>query len=104
MAEQAHRAVERATCAVLGRTADGIATHYFAALAEAERSMRALASFDKFCGPRDGMLPPSVRAALIQPPRDLRVPVSGQGGISIDAWEGRRGCAEGRSGGRRGNG
>jgi hypothetical protein len=86
MAEQARRAVERATCAVLGPVAEGIAVHFHACMREAEKCARALAAFDRYVGPRDGALPGIVRGVLTQEPLDMRVPVSGLSGISPEPW------------------
>jgi hypothetical protein len=77
------RAVERALCATLNATAEGIAVHFFASLREAERCVRALTGFDKFVAGRNGTLPSLVRDVLLAEPRDLRVPL---GTASTDAW------------------
>jgi hypothetical protein len=66
--------------------AEGIAVHYQASMSEAERCQRALTAFDKFITPRGGMLPGLVRDVLLAEPKDLRVPVSGLGDVSTEAW------------------
>jgi hypothetical protein len=85
-AMQARRAVERATCAVLGPVAEEIAARFHAAMREAERCARALAAFDRYVGPRDGALPGMVRGVLTAEPLDMRVPISGLSSVLPEPW------------------
>jgi hypothetical protein len=85
-AGDAAKATGRVVCAVLSSTAQGIAVSFYAAMQEAERCVRSLAAFDMYAGIQGGVLPGLVRGVLLSEPRDMRVPASALGNMSLDAW------------------
>jgi hypothetical protein len=86
-AGDAAKAVEALKCSVLNTQAEGIAVRFHASMREAERCVRALAAFDMFIAGRGGVLPGLVRGVLLAEPKDMRVPASALGGVSVDAWQ-----------------
>jgi hypothetical protein len=85
-AKDAAKAAKRVACAVLNTVAEAIAVSFHASMQEAACRARALAGFNMLAGMCGGVLSGLVHGVLIDDPRDMRVPVSGLGGLNLDPW------------------